>query len=224
MITLLDALGSVHLSNKDFMEEKYHASRGKFDNETAARFAASFSRELPQIFGRVESSSSIQSSSSHPLPSVKEYDNFNSPVSHSGVKQRINDEMINVTATITSDISSRLAGLPISLMLANTFLVNARSTVDSLLTWMESFYQELQQGGQSTSKNAWLLVCSCVRCYFKELRKVRAPAQTASNMSSPINIAGAYLWSLAQSQRVSADFVAHSWREHPSIHGSSICV
>ena len=29
MITLLDALGSVHLSNKDFMEEKYHASRGK---------------------------------------------------------------------------------------------------------------------------------------------------------------------------------------------------
>ena len=70
VITLLDALGSVHLSNKYFIEEKYHAFRGKFDNETAARFAASFGRELPQIFGRVESSSSIQSSS-HPLPSVK---------------------------------------------------------------------------------------------------------------------------------------------------------
>ena len=43
VITLLDAPGSVHLSNKDFMEEKFHASRGKFDNETAARFATSFS-------------------------------------------------------------------------------------------------------------------------------------------------------------------------------------
>ena len=127
--------------------------------------------------------------------------------------------MINVTATITSDFSSRLAGLSISLMLANTFLVNARSTVDSLLTWMESFYQELQQDGQSTSKDAWILVCSCVRCYFKELRKVRAPAQTASNMSSPINITDTYLWYLAQSHRVPADFVAHSWREHPSIAG-----
>ena len=41
-ITLLDALGSVHLSNKDFMEEKYHASRGKFDNETAASFSRNY--------------------------------------------------------------------------------------------------------------------------------------------------------------------------------------
>ena len=84
---------------------------------------------------------------------------------------------------------------------------------------MESFYQELQQGGQSTSKDAWLLVYSCVRCYFKELPKVRAPTQTASNISSPINIADDYLWSLAQSQRVSADFLAHRWREYPSITG-----
>ena len=136
--------------------------------------------------GRVESISSIQSSS-HLLPSVKEYSNFNAPVSHSGVKQRINDELINVTATITSDIYSRLVGLPISLMLTNTLLVITRST------WMESFYQELQLGGQPTSKDTWLLVCSCVKCYFKELCKVRAPELTTSNMSSPINIASAYL-------------------------------
>ena len=78
-------------------------------------------------------------------------------------------------------------------MLTNTLLVITRSTFDSLLTWMESFYQELQLGGQPTSKDTWLLVCSCVKCYFKELCKVRAPELTTSNMFSPINIASAYL-------------------------------
>ena len=85
-IALLDVLGGVYLSNKDFIEEKYHVSCGRFKNEIAARFHASFSREIPHFFGRIESSSSIQSSSSHPLPSVKEYGNFNALVSHSGVK------------------------------------------------------------------------------------------------------------------------------------------
>ena len=86
VIALLDALGGVHLSNKNFIEEKYHVSCGRFKNEISARFHASFSRELLHFFGRIESSSSIQSSCSDPLPSVKEYGNFNALVSHSGVK------------------------------------------------------------------------------------------------------------------------------------------
>ena len=68
VITLLDAFDSIHLSNRDFLEEKYHASRGKFDNEIAARVSASFGREFPTIFGRAESSSGgVPSSSVLPL-------------------------------------------------------------------------------------------------------------------------------------------------------------
>ena len=55
VITLIDALRSIHLSNRDFLEEKHHASRGKFDNEIAGRVSASFGQEFPTIFGRVES-------------------------------------------------------------------------------------------------------------------------------------------------------------------------
>ena len=78
-------------------------------------------------------------------------------------------------SSINSDISLRLADLPVALMLANTFLINAKSSIESLLTWMDSFYHELQ-AGDSSSKATWLLVCSCVCCYFKELRKVKEPA------------------------------------------------
>ena len=83
--------------------------------------------------------------------------------------------MSHILSSINSNISSRLAGFPVPLMLANTFLVNAKSSIESLLTWIDSFYHELQ-AGDSSSKDAWLLVCSYVCCYFKELHKVKEPA------------------------------------------------
>ena len=217
--TLLDAFDGSHLSTKDFLDETYHAARGgHFDNASEARASASFARELPPIFGKVASSTSTSSSSTiHPLPSMKAYVDFNS--TDIGIKQTIIDEMDNVVDSITSDVSACLHSSPVALMLANTLLVQSKSIVDSLLTWIESFYQELKMGSHSSPKDAWLLVCSCVRAYFKTLRKVRAPAQAASNMSSKMDRAGAYLWAIAQSHRVSRVFVLHRWREHPVVAG-----
>ena len=54
--TLLDALDSSRLFDKNFIDEKYHAQKGKFKNETTARVAASFGRELLTVFGKVDSS------------------------------------------------------------------------------------------------------------------------------------------------------------------------
>ena len=62
-------------------------------------------------------------------------------------------------------------------MLTNTFLVTSRSVIESLLSWIEYFYLELQAGGRSWPQDEWLLVCIYVRYYFKELKKVRVPAQ-----------------------------------------------
>ena len=38
-------------------------------------------------------------------------------------------------------------------------------------------------------------------------------------MASASDRAGITLWVLAQSHRVSAEFVAHRWREHPAVAG-----
>ena len=46
MNTLLDDLGS---SSKDFIGEKYHAQKNRFENEPAARMAASFGREFGKV-------------------------------------------------------------------------------------------------------------------------------------------------------------------------------
>ena len=103
-----------------------------------------FSGKLPQMYGRAEVSSfGALPFSSHPLFSIKLCDNFNSPGTHSRIEQQIMDDISHILLSITSDISYRLAGLHVALMLENTFLVNAKSSIESLLTWMDSFYHEL---------------------------------------------------------------------------------
>ena len=137
--TSLDALGSSHLSDKDFIDEKYHAKRGRFENESTARVTASFGRELPTIFSKIGTSAFATVYS--PLPAVNSYVAFNIPDTYSGVKQRILKEINNSFNSITSDISSCLSGHPIALMVANTFLLNSKASIDYMLTWMESSFK-----------------------------------------------------------------------------------
>ena len=98
--------------------------------------------------------SATSTSASSPFPSVKSYAAFNAPETHSGVKQRILNEMSNSFSTITSDISSFLAGRPVVLMVAKTFLLNSKAAIDSMLIWIKSFFQDLKAGRQSDASEA----------------------------------------------------------------------
>ena len=69
--------------------------------------------------------------------------------------------------------------------------------------------------GQSSPKEAWLLVYSCMRSYFKQLQKIRAPPITSSEDSTAQ--AGAYIWAMSQTHRVSQEFMSCQWRSHSSI-------
>ena len=220
-VTLLDMIGSTNRSDDDFLGGQFKASRANFVNDTAARSAASFDREIPTLFGRVEpTATGGEPVSTHPLPLLKLYNNFNAPDNLSGVKQRVLSGMSNTVAKVTADMAQRLAGTMIAHNVAANFLLKSQQVIFSLLTWMDNFHQELQSGGQSSSKDAWLLVCSCVRGFFKELSKVRAPAAVASSyQSDDAAKAGSYIWAMAQSHRVAQDFMSHHWREHSAIAG-----
>ena len=54
-------LGSVQFSNRDFLEEKYHASYGKFDNEIVAWVSPSFGSLVLVMFLRLLFASSLPS-------------------------------------------------------------------------------------------------------------------------------------------------------------------
>ena len=145
---------------------------------------------------------------------------FNSPDNKYGVKQRILKELIHVISILSSDITRNLSGSIVANTVALNCLLQSRSIVESLINWMESFYQELRYAGQSSAKNTWLLVFSCVRGYFAELKKVRATAfEVFSHAGDDYMVAGVYLWTTFQSHRVSGEFISQNWREHASIAG-----
>ena len=73
---------------------------------------------------------------------------------------------------------------------------------------------------EAPSKDSWLLVCSCIRCFFNVLRKIRDHAMKVANMQDPLNRAGTYLWAMAQAHCVAGEFIKHQWREHPAISGA----
>ena len=77
---LLDMVTFSDMLDKELLDEKNQASLGKFENETAANLVAFFNRELPSIFGRVDSTSSRRHPVfTHLLLLIKLREYFNAP-------------------------------------------------------------------------------------------------------------------------------------------------
>ena len=55
---------------------------------------------------------------------------------------------------------------------------------------------------------------------FKELRKVRAPAQAASNSDDTVERVGIILWEMAQSHQICDEFITYRWRDRPVMSGA----
>ena len=104
-MTFLDLIGTSNLIDNEFIGGKYKVNRANFVNDSAARRDASFGRELPTVFGRLEQSSSgEQLASTDHLPSINNYKRFNAPNNLSGVKQRILSKMNTTISRINAEI------------------------------------------------------------------------------------------------------------------------
>ena len=135
VITLLDFNGTSNLSDGEFLDGQYKASRANYANDSAARCAASFLRELPSLFGRVEPSSvGGHPASTHPLLSIHDYRRFNAADNLSGVKQRIIGKMTTTVSRIKALISQRLAGSSFWRWFRSSKGINLRG---NLTTWLE---------------------------------------------------------------------------------------
>ena len=213
---LLDLIWTSNLTDNEFLDGQYKSNRANFVNDSAARCVASFGRELPTLFGRVEPSlSDVQLASTHPLFSINNYTHFNAADNLSGIKQRILSKINTIISRINAGIGQCLSGNVVANSVALNFLLKSQEAVLSLVSWIENFQQELSSAGQSSPKEAWLLVCSCVQGFFQQLEKVRAPAAAFSDESAVQT--SAYRWAMAQSHRVRQEFMSAQWCSHYSI-------
>ena len=162
--TLLDLIGTSNLSYGDFIDGQYNASRANNVNDSAARCAASFGRELPTLFGRVEHfSAGNHLASTHPLPSIHDYKRFNTPDNLLGMKQRIIGKMTTTFSKITTEISQRLGNV-IATTVALNFLLNIQEVVFSLNSWIENLFNRncLLPASHLRRKPSYLFVLASV--------------------------------------------------------------
>lgn len=87
----------------------------------------------------------------------------------------------------------------------------------SNVSWMENFQGELSSVGQSSPKEAWILVCSYVRGYFQQLGKVHDCVAISSKDSTAQT--WSYIWAITQIHRMSQEFMSYQWCLHSSIAG-----
>ena len=81
----------------------YHAQKIDSKNKSTIRVAVSFGCDISTIFGKIENIAS--STALSPLSTIKSYVVCNASENHSGIKQRILNEMNNSFVSVTSDIS-----------------------------------------------------------------------------------------------------------------------
>jgi len=95
--------------------------------------------------------------------------------------------------------------------LAFTMLSKSYAFWISLANWVDEFHMKLTIVSCCTSEEAWLLVASCVRGIFRELRRVRICAQEAEKLPDKATSCALFLWGSLQAHREMDQFLIHSF-------------
>jgi hypothetical protein len=133
------------------------------------------------------------------------------------VKKRSQDGMDDVSLAVTESISASCAELPAAAKLTTEMLYQTQVFINEMCSWTDSFYMELNKASQVPPTEAWTLVASCLRKFFKVLRIYRAPADRASSKLDQTACTTAYLWAMIQVNRELKVIRSHNFRGHPAI-------
>jgi len=212
IMTLLQLVTEPHISFKEGMDEAYLSSKVGFTSSSSARNAHSFKCELPDIFGRMVAGSD----KGFPLPALKTHKIWNPNDGVSGVR-RSTTQSLKFQVDNIKLMLSHFYGTTKSYQVAHTMLTKSYAFWIALANWIDEFHMKLTIVSCCSSEEAWLLVASCVRGVFRELRRVRICAQEAEKIPDRPTSCALFLWGSLQAHRVMDQFLIHSFEGHPVI-------
>jgi len=212
IMTILMLVTEPHITFKDGMDEAYLSSKVGFNSSSSARNAHSFRCELPDIFGRMVAGSD----KGFPLPALKTQKIWNPNDGVSGVRrstsQSLKFQVENIKLMLT-----HFYGTSKAYYLSFTLLSKSHSFWIALSNWIDEFHLKLTIVSCCSADEAWLLVASCVRGIFRELRRVRIVAQEAEKLPDKATSCALFLWGSLQAHRIMDEFIVHNFEGHPVI-------
>ena len=211
-LSLMEVVTDESSSFQEVMKQKEWTFKGKFRSPQVAKVVASYTLELPSMFGKGEAST-------HPLPALKTYKHWNPHSLHGGVKGKLKQSLARYASGYKAIVSTLFQG-EANRAIRNLCLITRKDAdefVQELCTFIDEFYLELVGDYDCSGDEAWSLVGQLVKQIFTELNKVRAVAREALNSDDPEQVATLILWGAMCAHRVQQDFLNNKFRYHPSL-------
>jgi len=192
-VTLLESIMDGLSRKADVLAAMYQASHVGFDEDEATH-VHSFKLIIPSLLGATPKL---------PLPAVKDFSTWSPQDNEGEVKKRLQDGLDDVSIAVTESIAVGCESGAGAAKLATEMLYQIQLFINELYSWVDSFYLELLKTSQVPAGEAWILVASCIRKFFKVLRKYCAPADCATSKMDNTTRTTTYLCSMLQVHRES---------------------
>ena len=225
LTSLLQFVTSEVRTTADIKEEERHAREVGVSPEQSTVVAA-FQTVFPAALGSRDASvASAAGASATPalFCYMQDAKSWNPKDNMTGQRQHITDMLSPKVENLKILFSQLLSTDQDAQSLSKFLLQAAWNSWKHFGDNIESFYSFLVNitygdGIPSATDSAicWDMVLRLCRCFFQDLHKVRVLASSASQLPAGPTRTGTYLWATLQAYRITAEYEACNYYQHPS--------
>ena len=202
-------VGSVDFtSTTEAITLEAHSHKSGYKSKEEAHVMASFTIELPEIFGK-DPKASNASKDTRVLPAVKTYGDWDRGDGYNGARYRYFHKISEGQNTLINASRNHLQGM--ALMVSHTAIGESALFLQALGNWITQEFQDLVGRG-SEEVQAWQLISHCVRAIFSELHQARLPGRGPYH---PTEKASSVVWGCLQGILKMREFMNKGFTSHP---------
>ncbi len=201
--------GAGSLSNYT-KRQKDASSIGQSEDETVVNY--SFQDTAPPIFAGAKSDKSE-------IEGIVKPEDWKNKSMMSGVGFEIERRVQGVRETVLSTITQNYSAYPNLMIMATSILTTSVSFLTVFVTWVDSSYESLVQGGNSP-KDVWQLLSKVIRAFFDEGLGPKRVTPTGSTYSSREEKTAVILWGVLRTHIATEKMLKGDLRDHPIVTGN----
>ncbi len=190
--------------------QKDASSIGQSEDETVVNY--SFQDTAPPLFAGVKSDKSE-------IEGIVKPEDWKNKSLMSGIGYEIERRVQGVRETILSTITQNYSMHPNLMIMATSVLTTSVAFLTVFVTWVDSSYESLVQGGNSPA-DVWQLLSKVIRAFFDEGLGPKRVTPTGSTYTSREEKTAVILWGVLRTHIATEQMLKGDLRDHPIVTGN----
>ena len=190
--------------------QKDSASINQSENESIVNY--SFQSMAPPMFAGDKSDKSD-------IEKLKKHSDWKNRGSMSGLGYEIEKRLQGVRETILQTILVNYSRVPDLMGLANVVYTTACAFITTFVSWVDSTYEQLTQGGNSP-EDVWQLLSKVIRAIFEEGLGPKRVTPTGTTFANKGNRAATIIWGVIRTHLATEAMLRGDLRDHPIVTGN----